>query len=280
MKVVASGRTHVGRKREHNEDHVLVAEPLSLFVVADGMGGHKAGDLASALAVKSIENYFAATEEQFDDPHPDGLANLRSARRLRAAVEKANADVHQISTLYPQHKGMGSTVVGFCVDKKDKLLHIAHVGDSRCYRLRDGHLEQLTRDHSLVNDIRALQNKGANVKLTNLPKNVITRALGMKATVDVDLRTEQVREGDIYLLCSDGLTGMVPDEQIAETFLIEESPDGASELLIDMANEAGGTDNISVIIVKIEGALCAKCGAVMIEGSVFCGHCGHKVEAT
>jgi hypothetical protein len=150
------------------------------------------------------------------------------------------------------------------------------VGDSRCYRLRDGHLEQLTRDHSLVNDIRALQNKGANVKLANLPKNVITRALGMKNSVEVDLRTEQIREGDVYILCSDGLTGMVPDEQIAEVFLIEDGVEGAADILIDMANEAGGTDNITVVIVKIDGALCSKCGAVMIEGSVFCGHCGQR----
>ena len=276
MKLVASGRTHVGRKREHNEDQLLVGDSLSLYVVCDGMGGHKAGDIASALAIKSIDNFFAATADNFEDPQPEGLKNLRSARRLRAAVEKSNRDVHQISSHYPQHKGMGSTVVGFCVDEKEKLLHVAHVGDSRCYRLRDGALEQLTRDHSLVNDVRALQNKGANVKLANPPKNVITRALGMKATVEVDLRTEQIREGDIYILCSDGLTGMVTDEQMAEVFLIEEGVEGACDILIDMANEAGGTDNITVIIVKIEGELCSKCSAVMIEGSAFCGHCGQR----
>lgn len=258
LRATGAGLTDVGRQRRHNEDHILVRPDLGLFVVADGMGGHNAGNVASALATTSLTNYFEATRFGERLPH-EVEASERSlsyeARRLLSGIRKANRDVVEISSSMPQHHGMGSTIVGIHFERAPGgggVMHVAHVGDSRCYRLRGGVFEQLTRDHSLVNDALALKPDLSEAELARLPKNIITRALGMKDPVAVDMRAYEVELDDVYLLCSDGLSGMVTDEQIAEVFEITSDLKEVCELLIAMANDAGGNDNISVVLARVE----------------------------
>ncbi len=257
IRPLAAGLTDVGRQRKHNEDTVLIRPELGLFAVADGMGGHNAGDVASKLAATSLGNFFEATHaatgvapvdlpEDYDDLAP-------AARRLAAGVRKANHDVFTISSTYQQHHGMGSTMVAIHLRATGEI-HIGHVGDSRAYRIRDGEIVQLTRDHSLINDALEMKPDLLPEEIARLPKNIITRALGMKDAVKVDIRSERAEPGDVYMLCSDGLTGMVPDQQILEVVGLTDDPQEACELLIAEANDAGGTDNISALIIRIEDA--------------------------
>ena len=251
---LAAAVTDVGRQRKHNEDNVLVKSELGLFVVADGMGGHNAGNVASALATKSLDNFFEATRAgSLPGPIPTDEQELDpEARRIVAAIRKANHDVFVISNTYTQHQGMGSTVVAAYVSCETAQIHVGHVGDSRCYRIRHGEIEQLTKDHSLINDALALKPDLSQDELARLPKNIITRALGMKDAVKVDIRSEHTQPGDVFLLCSDGLSGMISEQQMLDVFDITQDPHEACELLIEMANEAGGTDNISALIIRIQ----------------------------
>lgn len=257
LRFEAVGVTDVGRQRKHNEDHVLLRPELDLFVVADGMGGHNAGDIASRLATTSLRNFYEATEQGGVIPDEvlgsdyDELAE--HARRLAAGIRKANRDVFEISSTYRQHHGMGSTVVAAYLERRGGFMHVGHVGDSRCYRMREGTLELLTHDHSLINDALALKPDLTPEELARLPKNIITRALGMREEVKVDIRSEAVRAGDIFLLCSDGLTGMITDEDIAKVLGGSSDLRNACELLVTMANEAGGNDNITALLVRING---------------------------
>lgn len=252
--VSADGVTDVGKSRKHNEDNILVRSDLGLFVVADGMGGHNAGEVASDRATKSIGAFFEATCSGPIPGEPleedEGLSS--DARRLAAAVRKANADIHEMSTTQAQHRGMGSTVVALFLPRATGLVHVAHVGDSRCYRHRAGVLEQITRDHSLINDALELKPDLTPAELARLPKNIITRALGMKREVLVDVRTEAVRPGDTFLLCSDGLSGPVKEPQIHEVMQMGGDVHEMAETLIAMANDGGGNDNISAIVVRAE----------------------------
>lgn len=252
IRIEAAGLTDVGRQRRHNEDNVLVAPQFGLFLVADGMGGHSTGHVASALAASSMQTFFDSTQS---GPLPSAIpadeVNLaRGASRLVQGVRKANRDVYEVSSTRKENRGMGSTIVAIHFDGTD--LHVAHVGDSRCYRIRDGNIEQITRDHSLINDALALKPDLTQEELARLPKNVITRALGMKDAVKVDIQSVRVEPEDIFLLCSDGLTGMINNEQILEVFSLTNDLEEACELLIAMANEAGGTDNISALLVRAE----------------------------
>jgi len=253
LRLVAAGMTDVGRQRRHNEDNVLVAPSLDLFLVADGMGGHSTGHVASALTATSMKNFFEATQSgDLPSPVPADEADLPwSAERLVQAVRKANRDVFEISSTHKEHRGMGSTIVAIHFEDGHDA-HIAHVGDSRCYRIRDGLIEQLTRDHSLINDALALKPDLTEEELSRLPKNVITRALGMKDAVKVDVQTVLVEPGDLFLLCSDGLSGMINNDQILEVFDLTSDLSEACELLIAMANEAGGVDNISALLVRAD----------------------------
>jgi protein phosphatase len=253
VRPVAVGISDVGRQRELNEDHLLIAPKLSLFAVADGMGGHSAGDVASKLTAVSLFNFFEATQADPGAAHIADRPELPpEARRLIAGVCKANSDVFEISSTFTEHKGMGSTIVALHFSRS--MIHLAHVGDSRCYRIRDGEIQQLTRDHSLINDALELKPDLTPKELARLPKNVITRALGMGKTVQVDVQSQPALLRDVYLLCSDGLTGMVNPTQILEVFDITEDLNEACELLIAMANEAGGTDNISALLIRMEEA--------------------------
>lgn len=249
---VGDGVTDVGRQREHNEDQILIREDLGLFAVCDGMGGHQAGEVASALAATVIEGFFErhALTAFFEGDHDDLLAG---ARRLTRAVTSANAEVHTVSRSRAEHRGMGTTVVAAYVQPGVETVHVAHLGDSRCYRLRAGKLEQLTRDHSLINELSDLKGVLGERELARLPRNVVTRALGLDEGVKVDVRSDDLADGDVFLLCSDGLTGMVSDDEIAEVLGFTPDAREAAELLVAMANEAGGTDNVSVVVFRVEG---------------------------
>ncbi|MBL9025270.1 MAG: protein phosphatase 2C domain-containing protein [Myxococcales bacterium] len=256
----AVGVTDIGRQRKHNEDHVLLRPELDLFVVADGMGGHNAGDIASRLATASLRNFFEAVSAgaEPDKQFIEGYGDLaREGQHLAAAIRKANRDVFEISSTYRQHHGMGSTVVACYLARAAGVMHIGHVGDSRCYRYRDGKLQQLTHDHSLINDALALKPDLTQEELARLPKNIITRALGMREDVKVDIRSDEVQLGDIYLLCSDGLSGMVEEEDIGNVLAALYAIEGSDlregcETLVTLANDAGGTDNITAILIRID----------------------------
>jgi protein phosphatase len=249
----AAGRTDVGKRRQHNEDVVLVREDLGLFVVADGAGGHNAGEVASALSCRSIENYFGATIRATHDlPEFDRLGLPNGARRLSRAVHKANRDVVEISRTSPEHRGMGTTVVAACFSPRSSLVHVAHVGDSRCYRLRGGHLEQLTQDHSLLTDALEQRPELEEDVLARLPRNIVTRVLGLEDQVRVSIRSYAVAGGDRYLLCSDGLSGPVPAGEIAETLRRAEAPAAIAEKLVALANRHGGPDNVAAIVIEFQ----------------------------
>jgi protein phosphatase len=240
----AAGRTDIGRRRQHNEDVVLVREDLGLFVVADGAGGHNAGEVASALAARSMEYYFGEFNRL-------GMPN--GARRLSSAVHKANRDVVEIAKTSPKHRGMGTTVVASCFSPRSGLMHVAHVGDSRCYRMRDGDLELLTQDHSLLTDVLEQRPELDDEVLSRLPKNIVTRAIGLDGQLRVSIRSFAVVEGDRYLLCSDGLSGPVPAAELAEALAVAETPGQIADRLIARANERGGPDNIAALIIDCKG---------------------------
>ena len=220
----AAGATDIG-KRRHNEDVVLVRDDLGLYLVADGAGGHKAGDVAAALAARTISNYVGATiRATHEKPEFDQFGLAAGARRLASAVHKANRIILEIARSRKEHRGMGTTVVAACFSPRSSLLHVAHVGDSRCYRMRDGHLELLTQDHSLLTDVLQERPELDDAVLANLPKHVVTRALGMKEHIRVSVRSHPVASGDRFLLCSDGLTKPVPTATIADKLALDRPP--------------------------------------------------------
>jgi PPM family protein phosphatase len=249
----ASGATDVGKRRTHNEDAVLVRDDLSLYLVADGAGGHNAGEVASALCARSMANYFGATiRSTHQSPEFNRFGIPNGARRLSAAVLKANRDIVEISRSSQAHRGMGTTVVATCFSPRSGLLHVAHVGDSRCYRLRAGQLELLTKDHSLLTDVIEQRPELDDEVLARLPKNVVTRALGMDGQLRVSMRSHAVVAGDRYLLCSDGLSGPLPATEIAATLGQGDSPQRSATRLIELANAAGGPDNIAVLVLHCQ----------------------------
>lgn len=250
----AAGRTDIGKRRQHNEDVVLVREDLGLFVVADGAGGHNAGEVASALAARSMENYFGATiRATHEAPEFNRLGMPNGARRLSSAVHKANRDVVEIARTSPKHRGMGTTVVATCFSPRSGLMHVAHVGDSRCYRMRDGDFELLTQDHSLLTDVLEQRPELDDDMLARLPKNIVTRAIGLDGQLRVSIRSFSVVEGDRYLLCSDGLSGPVPATDLAHVLKEPDAPGVIADRLLELANQFGGPDNIAALIIDCQG---------------------------
>jgi len=257
MSLHAFGLTDVGRKRKHNEDAYLVDPERGLFVVADGMGGHAAGEVASRITVESMQEFIASSDDATDSSWPFGQAGSRTptaGTRLTTAVEKANEKVMRAVASRPELKGMGTTVVAVLIDGERATL--VHVGDSRAYLYRDGDLRRLTDDHSWVQEQVNAGILSEDEAKSHPLKNVVTRALGGSPHVSVDLIEVPIRPGDRFLLCSDGLTGMVADEEIHEFFRKEPVPEPAVRHLIELANERGGVDNITVIVVDVllEGA--------------------------
>ncbi|NUN16182.1 MAG: Stp1/IreP family PP2C-type Ser/Thr phosphatase [Myxococcales bacterium] len=252
MKLRYAGSTHVGMRRSHNEDAFILVPKEKLYVVADGMGGHACGEVASRMTVETLEEFFRATS---DDPETTWICKpdpqlSEQANRLRAAIMLANNKIYERAQRDPAHRGMGTTVVSAVF--YDGNVSVAHVGDSRVYRWRGGELTQMTEDHSLLNDYKKIASLTAEEERNFQHKNIIVRALGMKADVVVDVLSETPQIGDIYLLCSDGLSGEVTDQEIAS--IISDSR-GDLELacaqLIETACNNGGKDNVTAVIVMV-----------------------------
>ena len=250
MDMKAFGLSHVGRQRQHNEDSWLVESDARLFLVADGMGGHAAGEIASRIAVDSISEFILHTkEDEHTWPHAYDEHFKRSTNRLVAAVRMANTRVLEAMRKDARLRGMGTTVVACLAD--DETMSVAHVGDSRAYLIRNGELSRITNDHSWVfEQVQAGMLTEAEAEKHPL-RNVITRALGGALSVSPDASEIEVRSGDVYLLCSDGLTGMVPEEEILRV-VTHNSDDleKACQKLIDTANERGGLDNITAVLIR------------------------------
>lgn len=255
MNFTAAGLSDVGLQREHNEDSYCILSEHRLFVVADGMGGHRAGDVASRMATSEMTAYFDAGNVDgagVEWPTKDDPRMTPDQGRLVSAVKLANQRIFQTSTRNRSVQGMGTTVVGALFNRDDRKINVAHVGDSRAYRVRANDITQLTRDHSLLNDYLLVMPNLSDAQKERLPSNVITRALGMQQAVAVDVSVADVEPGDVYLLCSDGLNGMVGDERIRE-IIRDAGPDveTAAKTLVSQANQNGGEDNITVVVVRI-----------------------------
>jgi PPM family protein phosphatase len=251
-------RTDTGRQRNANEDSLYVAAPL--FVVADGMGGAQAGEVASKAAAES----FAGE-----------LPKAAPERVLEETIEGANRTIHELARKDPGLAGMGTTTTAAIVDLDGEEVAIGHVGDSRAYRLREGRFEQLTRDHSLVEEMRR-KGQLTDAQAEDHPqRSIITRALGPEPEVQVDLQTVAAQPGDVFLICSDGLTTMLDDERIARTLSRATSLPSAVRALVDEANRAGGRDNITVVAFRLEDADTVAGGegtpATLAEGATLIG---------
>jgi len=248
------GATDVGLKREHNEDFFYVDDALGLYIVADGMGGHAAGEVASHAAIETIGNFVASAQRDRDFTWPFGIdKNLTTEENLLlSAVKLANGEICGLAESKAEYNGMGTTVVGLKTD--DGGFVAAHVGDSRLYRYRDDKLDLLTSDHSWVNEQVARSLITEEEARTHRWRNVITRALGNKYTIDVDISRTAVETGDVFLLCTDGLNGMIADQEIHRILRASaESAEIATRRLIQRANEAGGHDNITVLVIRVLG---------------------------
>jgi PPM family protein phosphatase len=251
-KIASVAVTDTGKIREHNEDMIGSDADLGLFVLADGMGGYNAGEVASGIAVKTIINLVkeSAVREDMEVPDASGTGLARPSIILRDAIHRANKIIYHTSKTQPQCEGMGTTVVA-CLFHDNKV-SIAHVGDSRVYRLRDNRFEQMTLDHSLLQELvdRGFYSQEEAQRATN--KNYVTRALGVEQNVDVEIHEEPVQKGDYYVLCSDGLSDMVEDEDIQLTInTFSANLDTVAKQLIQLSNDNGGRDNISVVMAQV-----------------------------
>jgi len=250
MRTEAAGATDPGRKRPNNEDAFLVLEGARLFAVADGVGGREGGEVASAIAVDTLREAVPDQLGASDRTPPAGVVHPteRETSALRYAVSLANRGILDAVRRRPELSGMGTTLTALLLSGSDA--HLVHAGDSRAYRLRSGRLRQLSEDHSLVSEqvkagimTRAQARRSAH-------RHVITRALGIQEEVAPDLWKESLQPGDVFLLCSDGLTEMVDDKEITR-ILKASGPGDAVVALIAAANEAGGADNITAVVVKV-----------------------------
>ena len=251
LKLRADGHTDVGRKRKNNEDYFAIDPKVGLYIVADGMGGHASGEIASKMATEVLRQFYHDTARDRDKTWPYRMNKELSyeENRLIVGIQYANKLIYEKAKTDPRLTGMGTTVVALTIF--DNTAYIAHVGDSRVYRIRQNKMEQLTEDHSLLNDYKKIKPLTPE-EIENFPhKNVIVRALGMKDTVLVDIRKEKLQAGDLFLLCSDGLSGMISDQEIFEIIQKYRKNLGeASKKLIEAANNKGGHDNITVVLVE------------------------------
>jgi PPM family protein phosphatase len=252
VQIVSGGVTNVGRVRTNNEDCFRIVEDLNLFVLSDGMGGEAHGEIASAMAVDAVVKHCQETE---NDPAMTIFGDMpagwsEKTRRLSSAVHLANRSIYDSAQANPAQRGMGATVTAGWIE--GSRLSIAHVGDSRAYLLRGGNLQQLTSDHSLVAEqVRRGILTPAEAERSEM-QSVLLRALGAHEEIEVDSEEHALFGNDVLLLCSDGLTRMVTDPEIAGTLQAEPDPTKASERLVELANEQGGADNVTAVVVRME----------------------------
>jgi PPM family protein phosphatase len=252
------GVTDTGRVREHNEDTIAFDADIGLLVLADGMGGYNAGEVASGIAVKTIVNLVheqVGREDMNNQDRESGLS--RPSIILRDAIHRANKIIYQTARTQPQCEGMGTTVVAALFF--DNKVTIAHVGDSRLYRQRSDKFEQVTMDHSLLQELvdRGFYSQEEAQRAAN--KNYVTRALGVEPNVEVEIQEVPVQKGDAYMLCSDGLSDMVEDEDIHLTInTFGDNLDTVAKQLIQLANDNGGRDNVSVVMAHVLDAFPAR----------------------
>jgi protein phosphatase len=268
-KIKFAEMTDTGKVRDHNEDAIASNYDMGLLVLADGMGGYNAGEVASGIAVQTVTDLAAegANREERNDIDPTtGL--MRQTIVLRDAVSRANKIIFQTAQSQTHCEGMGTTLVAAMF--YDNKISIAHVGDSRAYRLRNGTFDQLTMDHSLLQELvdRGFYSEEEAQRSTN--RNYVTRALGVEPTVEVEVQEFDVLPEDIYLLCSDGLPDMVEDEDIHLTIsTFNASLDVVGEQLVQLANEHGGRDNVSVMLAHVLDSFAARNGLLARLGSMF-----------
>ena len=248
----ACGYTHAGQKRSSNEDAIGNYVDDRLFVVADGVGGHSAGDVAAATAVDALATFFRTfhADPRQNWPYPVDRAMSLGANLLRVGVKVANDKVRAAAAGDRTRARMASTIVAVAIG--DAQLAVAHTGDSRAYRIRDGAIQRLTRDHSIMEEMLAARpDLSPDEVATFSHRNVVTKCLGSKDDVEPTVSTDALEPGDLYLLCSDGLWGVVKDDEIARIAGSTSDLEAACQLLLDAANEAGGPDNISAILVRV-----------------------------
>lgn len=250
MKIRYAAKTDVGMKRSHNEDYFSLIEDEQLFMVCDGMGGHASGEVASKMAAEAMNEFYQRTkDEEATWPYKMDRQLNYTENRLVCGIKLANYRIFHAAASDIRFKGMGTTIVAVLL--QGDRVYIAHVGDSRVYRLRDGGIAQLTRDHSLLEDYKdAKPDMTADEEKAFPHKNVITRALGMRETVQVDVTSHKIGEADVYLLCSDGLSGMVADDQLMRIVNDNKDLEGSVAELVDNANRAGGVDNITALVLE------------------------------
>lgn len=250
MKLRSFGITDVGLKRSHNEDNFFRSDDLGIYLVADGMGGHAAGEVASNTSVKTVAEFADKFSKDSSLTWPFGYDSRLSdeGNALITGIQLANQTLCKMQQQRPELTGMGTTLAALRITDSQAL--IAHVGDSRVYRLRNGNFELLTSDHSWVNEQLQKNIITAEEARTHRYRNVITRALGNRTELEIDVRLESIEEGDCFLLCSDGLSGMIEDEEMLRLLQVHsDCIRTAANTLVARANEAGGHDNISVVIV-------------------------------
>ncbi|MCU0241022.1 MAG: Stp1/IreP family PP2C-type Ser/Thr phosphatase [Vicinamibacteria bacterium] len=249
--IEAVGRTDVGRRRKLNEDSFLVSQDAGLFVVCDGMGGHNAGEVASKLSVETLEAFISKSHSESEITWPYGLdVNLSfDGNRLKTAIKLANKRVFKAADSREDYTGMGTTVVAALIT--NDTVTVSWAGDSRCYLLREGQLTQITRDDSWVAAAHAEGILSAQEIEQHPLRNVITKAIGAKDAIEVEVREQHLQAGDVILLCSDGLHSMIDHEAIlACVNPLPAQLDEAAQQLINAANNAGGKDNVSVVLAR------------------------------
>lgn len=236
--------THVGLVRQHNEDYLACFPDQGILVLGDGMGGHRAGEIASRIAVEAAAEALLPAQEE------DAADDLESLLRIGRAAEVANRAVFAAVDRDPGLRGMGTTLVAAMF--RERHVYFSHVGDSRLYRLRDGYLRCLTRDHSLVQEVldNGLFANRAEVHAAGIRDNILTRCIGLDPDMEVDVGDAELQQGDIYLACSDGLCGRVSDETLRHVMLSHPDLEGMARELMDVALAAGGQDNISIILAR------------------------------
>src|SRR5262245_64018130 len=252
LPLVAAGLAHPGLQRPENEDAFGSFVENRLFIVADGMGGHNAGEVAAALAIDTVEGFFTSfhSDPRQVWPYPVDRALSLAANLLRVGIKVANDKIREAASADRSRARMGATVVAMAVGEQQ--VAIAHAGDSRAYRLRDGELKRLTRDHSIAEEMRAARPEMTDEELAGFAhRNVVMRSLGSKEELEPDVYVNKVASGDVYLLCTDGLWGSVPDGRIAQIMLSTNDIEASCQLLIDAANDAGGPDNITALLVRV-----------------------------